>query len=1333
MKNELRDNKVSLLSQWKNKKATLDESVKISKAPEDARIPLSNGQRRLWFLQQLYPKSPVYNYSEIYVFKGRLDTEILLSALEKVCEDHDILRSTYHMEDGDLFIKIAPYPNMRVAKHDFSHLEAHEAEASAKIILTADARHSFSLSEHPIVLVSLVKINSNKHTLLLTLHHISTDKWSMGILRKELAKYYRAMLAGSESIKSGNTNIQFSDYTYWKQNQPIDTDQLAYWKNKLAGEIPIINLPTDFPKPAVPTLEGGAGPRQYFSKEHSTEILNLAKKMEVTPYVLFLSVYYMLLFRYCGQEDILIGTPIANRDQKALEDIIGFFNDTLVLRTKLSSGMRFKELVQQVRRTTLEAFSNKDVPFDTLVKELKQERSQSVHPFFQVMFLYHSVPKTPSFGSEVTLQHDFFDAGVSKFDLTLYISEEDGILSTTFEYTSDLFTETSIARIQAHFNLLIKGVVDNDECYVSQVPMITDTDKHFLLNKKTKQTAVFDSYAGIHEIIANISQTTPNKKALTFGDISISYGELEQRATSLALKILDKTNGQNKIVGLLTERSLEMIVGLYAILKSGCAYLPLDAKYPKQRLDFMIEDADVTLVILQEGLLSDFDALNLETLSISHDKDIVKGISIEFPKANRNNLAYMIYTSGSTGRPKGVPITHGNIINSTEGRLSFYPINPQAFLLMSSISFDSSKAGIFWTLCTGGNLVLTEDRLEQDIDKLQEVIFKNKISHTLMLPTLYGLLIEYGNKAKLQSLNTVLVAGEVCSLKLCKMHFDVLPKVALYNEYGPTEATVWCLAHKIELSDTLGDIPLGKPVANAEIYLLNEQRNLVPVGAVGEIYVGGAGLAGRYHKRPDLSEEAYVLNPFRKGAEEKLYKTGDLGRYNADGTIKFLGRSDQQVKIRGHRVELNEIERILKNEQEIQEAVVLVETVKGIKRINAFIIANSPIEFASINKKMRSMMPEYMVPATISQVDEFPQLPNGKVDKKALSRRKQDMASSSSKKEERPSTLMESKIMELWKELLGLESIGINDNFFHIGGDSILSIQFIAKARKAGILITPNQIFDYQTISELANFIKQNEDQTEDWNYLVALRKEGYKKPLFCIHAGGGHVFFYNVLTKYIDSDRPIYALQAAGFYGNKQMHGSIVEMARDYIAAMRAVQKEGPYNIMVYCFSVSVGHEMLLQFRKLGFETNLIIMDTITDPWRMNTPERLKMRIRGFFKLLLKEPIQTVKLRLGLRLLSIKLLINKKLGTKEDKSLSRVNANLAKICMAYQWVPHNDKVTLLLTQKLDKNINKMIISAWKNIALGGVNVIMTKGDHTTLFTEPDVAFVAKKLDENCL
>ncbi len=405
----------------------------------------------------------------------------------------------------------------------------------------------------------------------------------------------------------------------------------------------------------------------------------------------------------------------------------------------------------------------------------------------------------------------------------------------------------------------------------------------------------------------------------------------------------------------------------------------------------------------------------------------------------------------------------------------------------------------------------------------------------------------------------------------------------------------------------------------------------------------------------------------------------------------------------------------------------LVEEVKGMKRINAFIIANAPIEFAAISKAMRSKMPEYMVPATISQVDEFPKLPNGKVDKKALSRLKKDMVSNSSEKGLRPSTPMESKIMELWKELLGLESIGMNDNFFHIGGDSILSIRFIAKAKKAGILITPNQIFDHQTVAELARFVTENESKSDQWDYLVTLRKEGSKLPLFCVHAGGGHVFFYNILTKYIDADRPLYALQASGFYGDKPMHNSIVEMAHDYIDSIRKVQKNGPFNIMVYCFSITVGHEMLRQLKAQGFDANLIVLDT------GNGPQSLMLRIKVLMKLLRKQPLQALKLRLGLRLLRLKLLLNKKVGTEESRALSRVHENLIRINEEYQWTTHQEKIKLILTRKIDERPNTLIVDSWRKVALGGISISVIDGDHANLFTEPDVASVGKTIENCCL
>lgn len=1331
LEKEKNTNKASLLKQWKSKTKSSAVSLKIPKAPDDVIIPLSHGQKRLWFLQQLYPQSPFYNYSESYVFEGKLDVAKLTKALELVCNDHDILRSTYHMNDGELFIKVAQKTNIHISEHDLSSQSTDEAELSAKNIMLAEAKTAFDLSEHPIVLVSVIKISASKHILLLTLHHISTDKWSMGVLRSEWARYYKTLCA-NQPLSSPSISIQYSDFTYWQQTQKVDEAQLEYWTNKLSGDIPLINLPTDFSKPSEPSFEGGASPTQYFSKELSTQILALSKKLEVTPYVLFLSVYYVLLFRYSGQNDILVGSPVASRDQQVLENLIGFFNDTVVLRCELAPEMSFVELVSKVKQTTLEAFTNKDVPFDTLVKELKLERSLSINPFFQVMFLYHAVPETPSFGSDLSLQHTFFDAGVSKFDLTLYISEEEGILSSTFEYTSDLFKAESIERFQEHFKNLLESIVVEENRSISEIPLLTEKENQFFISQKSNTKNPFSEYQGIHDIIQEVARKNPNHLAVSFNDKSINYSELNRRAKVLAEQILAKTKKRNELVALCIERSIDMIVGLVAILKAGCAYVPIDPSYPAHRIDFMLNDAEVGVVVTQSKLIVLFDKHDNQIVSVDAIDMESSKVTTELPVVKENDLAYMIYTSGSTGQPKGVPITHKNIINSTGGRLNFYNKNPDAFLLMSSISFDSSKAGIFWTLCTGGNLVIAENRIEQDISRVAEVIQQHKVSHTLMLPSLYALILEHGETTKLESLNTVMVAGESCPTYLCMQHFEKFENVELYNEYGPTEATVWCIAHKIEKAQTSGIISLGKPVANAEIYLLDKFQNRVPFGAIGEIYVGGEGLSGSYYKRPDLTSKAYVENPFENSKDEKLYKTGDLGRYRSDGSIDFLGRSDQQVKIRGYRIEIDEIEKAILAIENIKSCVVLVETFgeNNTKRLAAYITSESDIVTSEFRTNLKKRLPDYMVPAVIFKVAEIPTLPNGKIDKVLLQKLRKEEAVNPSNEIVAPSNDLETELLSLWKEVLQLDEISVTDNFFDLGGDSLLSIQFIAKAKKAGLILSPNQIFDYQTISKLATFLASKDTEIEEWNYLVALRKEGSKKPLFCIHAGGGHIFFYNVLTKHIAEDRPIYALQASGVYANQHMHESIEEMATDYLDAMRSVQPEGQYNIVVYCFSVAVGHQIAHQLSKQNQVANLIIMDTMADPWNLNTPKRLKMRLKGFAKRSLKNPIETFSNMISDRWVHFKSNFVKVVASSEETALLEMNSNLAKICKSYEWHPVNGQVSIVLTEKAEESINTEIIDSWKELILGEMKIARTKGIHRNLFEEPDIKGVASKIDE---
>ncbi len=916
--------KISLLDRWKNRDEKHILTNPIEKAPTGIKTPLSHGQQRLWFLQQMYPKNAFYNYSETYTFEGKLNNHILVESLKKVYEDHDILKTTYHIENGVVFQNVDFNSEIQIATHDLSTLPEEEKTMRCAKIIETDAKQYFDLTKSPLVRATLIKTNSTTTILQITLHHIVTDKWSMRVFREHLANYYRELSLNNNNFSKKPT-LQYTDYAYWQSKNETNSSGLNYWKDVLSREVPSLNLPTDYIRPLRPTFKGAASFTQTYSKTLSSKLLLLSKQLETTPYVLMLSVYYVFLYRYSGQEDILIGSPVTNRDQKVLEEFIGFFNETLVFRTEVLGNTEFKDLVDQVRKTTLDAFANKDVPFDTLVKELKVERSLAINPFFQVMFLYHAVPENPFFDEHVSLTHTWYDFKVSKFDLTLYIAEENGILSSTFEYASDLFHETTISRFQAYLKALLEGIVSNPNDTILELPMLTNTEKQFFLNQEKDTSNHFSEFKGIHEIIENISTLHPNKTAVTYKESSITYKALNDKANILANHLLNDNNPKNNIIGLCVDRSIDMIVGMFAILKSGCAYLPIDPEYPEQRIHFMLNDAKVSKVITQKSSSHIFEEHNIQQFHIDKLNGSVQVTQQKFPDVKDTDLAYIIYTSGSTGQPKGVPITHKNIINSTSGRLDFYDENPSSFLLMSSISFDSSKAGIFWTFCTGGNLVIAEKRIEQDIDKIGTIINEQAISHTLMLPSLYQLILEYVDSKKLQPLKTVIVAGEACSPSLCSSHFNKLnDDVKLYNEYGPTEATVWCIAHQIKKENTNNIIPIGKPVAGAKIYLMDKDLNPVPFGSVGEIYIGGHGLSKGYLNRPELSNKVFVENPL--SPSEKLYKTGDLGKYNNDKTIEFLGRIDQQIKIRGFRVELSEIEKVIKAyNNSINNAIVLVE------------------------------------------------------------------------------------------------------------------------------------------------------------------------------------------------------------------------------------------------------------------------------------------------------------------------------------------------------------------------------------------------------------------------
>ncbi len=1323
--------KKSVLSQWKNRENGVSQPTRIQKAPEGVVIPLTSGQQRLWFLQRLLPENPVYNYSESFVFKGELKVEALEYAIQCVISDNEILRSSYHYEAGKPVQKTHGKLKIKLQFYDLSDLTAEAQDKQKNNIFMDDARLVFNLEEVPLLRTTLVKSNNSEHILLLTMHHIIFDKWSLDLFLEELAIHYKTYFIKHEVETKNKNEVQFTDYAYWLTKKELDINKVNYWKQKLKGDIPFLELPTDFVMPSKPSYEGNSY-RSKYTKDLSQQVIELSKKLETTPYVLLLSVYYLLLYKYSGHEDIFIGSPISNRDEKVLEKVIGFFDETIVLRTGITSEMTFSQLVLEVRKTVLQAFSNKEVPFEVLVKEISPKRSLSTNPFFRVMFIYHAIKDTPSFGSELNLTHSFFNPGVSKFDLTLYMAYDNEVLSSGFEYSTDLFLQSTIVQFQEHLTLLLKAVTVRPDEKISDIQMMTEKEKEFFFKNPIIEKDPFQNYQGIHQIINNIGNLNPDKVALTFKNETFTYQVLNKRADAIALTLIKMTRSRNEIVGLCIDRSLDMIVAMLGILKAGCGYVPLDPNYPKKRLNFILKDAGCHIVLTQKDLKEEFNESKRQLLLIDEEESYKFEDQPNLPDVNEDDIAYIIYTSGSTGRPKGVPISHKNIISSNSGRLEFYPENPEVFLLMSSISFDSSKAGIFWTLCTGGNLLITENRVEQDILQLENLIKDHGVTHTLLLPTVYKLILDHASSQNLSSLKSVIVAGETCLPSLCNTHFAKLPNVRLYNEYGPTEATVWCSAYEIKDRVEYRTVPIGKPVAGNRIYLFNPNMSLVPFGSSGEIYVGGPGLTKGYLNRPDLTNRVFISNPYDDPKlGEKLYKTGDFGRYNHNGNIEYLGRADQQVKIRGFRIELDEIEEAILRNDKVYEAVTIINERGGTKTLVAFIKGDEKLDKASLKDDLKKILPDFMIPSTFILLDEIPQLPNGKIDKKSLLNLDISSNRQNVSKGKTPQGEIAITLSEIWKEVLGCDNIAIDDNFFEIGGDSIKSIEMLSKVRNEGINLSPNQIFEHQTIEELEKFVLKNKDQDDQWDYLVPFRKTGHKKALFCMHAGGGNVFFYRGLLNHIDSDRPLYGIQASGMYGKKhKMHNTISDMADDYIETLKKVQRKGPYNILAYCFSASVGHEISMKLRKSGEDCNLIIIDTMAKPWTLNTPYRLKIRILGFFKRLLKDPLNTFENMISIRWEKLSRNLNGLFGQESKNSLEEIQTNLERLSFTYEWEAFNGKISLILTDKAHESLNEETINSWKEFASGGIRILRTKGEHHFLFNEDNLGNIAKKIEE---
>ncbi|AZF31887.1 Non-ribosomal peptide synthetase [Pseudomonas sp. R4-35-07] len=1046
------------------------EGVDFSRFPIPAgveaedRQALSYAQQRMWFLWQLDPASGAYNLPGAVRLKGALSLDALEQAFASLVARHETLRTVFQRQADERLAQVSIEPSLAIEHLDLSTLAPVDREQAVNAAATRQSLLPFDLEHGPLLRVQLLRLDEHEHVLLLTLHHIVSDGWSMNVLIDEFIRCYDAH-ERNEAPQLPALAIQYSDYALWQRRwleAGEQARQLAYWQARLGDEHPVLELPTDRPRPAMPSYQGT---RHAFEIDPAlaTQLRVCAQKHNVTLFMLLLGAFNVLLHRYTGQDDIRVGVPIANRNRTEVEGLIGFFVNTQVLRTELTGQTRITELLQGIKEHALGAQAHQELPFERLVDALSVERSLSHTPLFQVMYNHQPVVAdiaSVSTASGLELALVEWQGRTTQFDLTLDTYEKSGTLHAALTYANDLFDATSIQRMARHWTRLLQAMVADAEQRIGELPML-DADELQLLVKTRNHTATpYPTERAIHHLIEDQAQRTPDAPALVFGELTLTYAQLDARANRLAHALRAQGIGPDVLVGICVERSIEMVVGLLAILKAGGAYVPLDPEYPEERLAYMIDDSGIRLLLSQQSLLARLPTAGLQVIALDQPANWLDGYSTAAPNVSLHglNLAYVIYTSGSTGKPKGAGNSHRALVNRLCWMQQAYALDGgDAVLQKTPFSFDVSVWEFFWPLMTGARLVVAAPGEHREPARLIETIGRHAITTVHFVPSMLQAFIHEPGVEACASLTRIVCSGEALPLDAQRQVFAKLANTALYNLYGPTEAAI-DVTHWTCIDEGADSVPIGRPIANLGTYVLDAQLNPVAAGVSGELYLGGTGLARSYHRRPALTAERFVPSPFVAG--ERLYRTGDRVRQRGDGVIEYLGRLDHQVKLRGLRIELGEIETRLMQHPTVREAVVVVH---GGKQLVAYLVLERDAP-TDLKAWLLGSLPEYMVPSHFITLAKLPVTANGKLDRKALplpdATAQQAFAA--------PENTVQQALAAIWSDVLGIQAVGLDDNFFALGGDSIISIQVVSRARQAGIRLSPRDLFQYQSVRSLA-------------------------------------------------------------------------------------------------------------------------------------------------------------------------------------------------------------------------------------------------------------------------
>ncbi len=1331
--------------------------ARIPRRPPGGTAPLSFGQEQIWFEAQADSKTRLHNQTATIYRRGPLDVSVLERSLFEMVRRHEIWRTTFTQSGEQPVQIIDPMPRtvpLRVV--DLRSVPASERGSKCLLLAAEDAAVPFDLARGPLLRALLISFSEQEHRLSLTLHPIVFDAvTARQVLLPEIEALYEAFSRGVPSPLP-EPSAQYADFAYWQRHAAQAerwSGQLDYWRKHLDGELPITAWPSDRPRPAVESYRAQS---EAFDLPASLveRIQAISADAGATVYATLLTGFVALLQRCTGQEDVVLGGLSDGRKHNQIARTAGNFENPFALRISASGDPTFAGLQKRVRTVISDALLNDVAPFARVVAELQQASDAANGPLFHIGFTQQPEMRHVSPAWELVANE--IPNGGSKLDLAVVVDQTGSGISAAISYNPDLFDASTIRRLIASWQTLLESACDSPEQRISELPVLSEAERRRILVDWNQTEVEFPLQRLLHEWFEVQAANAPGARALTFEGRHLTYGELNCRANQLAHYLRRAGVGPDVLVGLFLERSLEMLVGLLGILKAGGAYVPIDPEYPPERVAFMLEDADPPVLLVQGRFKSSVRQYAGHVLCLDDEWARVAGedTSNPAPAASAESLAYMIYTSGSTGMPKGALNTHRGICNRLLWMQRQYRLTTSdAVLQKTPFSFDVSVWEFFWPLMTGARLIIAKPEGHRDPAYLAELIVAEQITVCHFVPAMLAAFLADKDAARCRCLRHVICSGEALPFSLQEQFFRLLPG-QLHNLYGPTEAAVDVTYWRCERNGKRSLVPIGRPVANTSIYILDRELRPLPVGMPGDLYIGGVQVGRGYHKRPELTAERFIPDPFSSGPEARLYKTGDVCRWLEDGNIEYLGRSDFQVKIRGHRIELGEIEAALLHHSEILNAAVTAkdEAANG-QYLVAFVVARGPGPAdEQLREFLRQKLPNYMLPSRFVFLDHLPLLQNGKVNRKALI-----LTREPDRQRERthvaPGDHVEQRLVNLWEALLRVHSVGIRDDFFDLGGHSLLAATLLAEIEREFDLELPmSAIFQAPTVESLARIIRSRSQlglrlvQQENWisrSSLVTIQSAGTQPPLFCISGVGGGVFVFRTLVRHLGTGQPIYGLQPPRPDGQRSALLTVPDIARHYIREIRSVQSSGPYFLAGFSFGGMVAFEMASQLRSEGQRVSLLAMfDSDLGGSEDESPTSANLRRRwsvysDHLKRVLFGPRRLAHGKATVQAWCAKLIYRfygavgrtvppsvAALGTIEDiQTFASRNYNPG---------PYPDRITLFRCRTRSASEKLGHDLGWGKVAAGGMDVYDVPGDHHSMWAEPHIRVLATKL-EACL